>query len=490
MIMNQNIEHKNKTILGFIWRFLHNFGVQAISLFIQIIIARILLPEAYGIIALTSIFTSVGMVFIHGAFSASIIQKKQISQLELSSIFYLGIVVSIFIIGIIAFISPMVAAFYEEPILVNVLRIQSLTILIGSTYTIHQSLMFRNMEYKKGFIAGIIGISFQGVIGIYLAVQGFGVWSLVYSMLANQVITALTIILLVRWKPSKAFSISHLIDLFSYSSRIFIINLMNAIYTNVIFLFIGKLYDSRTLGYYHKGYGFPTLIMNNFDGAMNNVLFSSLSRIQDQNEESLNVLRRSMKISMYISAPAMLGLFVIAEPLVLFLLTDKWLPSVPFLQIVALGCLIWPLSARIQAINAIGRSDVSLRINILLRVIGVALIVIFSRYNIYLLVLSTIIGEVIIAFVTSFVVKNMLGYTLKKQVLDIFPNVLIASIMAALIWPILLLGYSPFLTLTIQMSLGFLIYIFLSWLFKIESFIYLIDQMKTYFKDYTQKRSK
>jgi len=488
MIMDQNIEHKNKTILGFIWRFLHNFGVQVISLAIQIVIARILLPEAYGIIALTSIFTAIGMVFIHGAFSASIIQKKEISQLELSSIFYLGIMISVIFIGIITFISPMVANFYNEPILINVLRIQSLTILIGSTYTVHQSLMFRQMEYKKGFIAGMIGVSVQGVIGIYLAMSGFGVWALVYSLLANQIITALTIILLIRWKPSKAFSFTHLIQLFSYSSRIFVINLMNAIYTNVIFLFIGKIYDSETLGYYHKGYGFPTLIMNNFDGAMNNVLFSSLSRIQERKEESLNVLRRSMKISMYISAPAMLGLVVVAEPLVSFLLTDKWLPSVPFLQIVALGCLIWPLSARIQAINAIGRSDVSLRINILLRIIGIVLLVIFSRYNIYLLVLSTIIGELLIAFLTSFVVKNMLGYTLKKQALDIFPNIFLAAVMAALIWPVLLLGLSSFVTLLIQMSLGLIIYILLSYVFKIESFTYLVNQMKTYIRDLKQKR--
>lgn len=474
----QNIKHE--TITGFIWRLSQNFGTQIINFGIQIVLARILLPETYGIIALTAIFSAIAVVLIQGAFSASIIQRKTITQLELSSVFYLGIILSLLFFGIMYAISPFVASFYSEPLLKLVLRIQAVNIVIGSLYSVHQALMFKKMEYKKGFISGLLGTIVQGVIGITLALNGYGVWALVYSSIANNVITCITVILLVKWKPNIAFSLNSVRELFSYGSKIFIVNLMNAIYTNLLSLFIGRLYNSETLGYYNRGYSFPVLIMVNVDGAINTVLFSSLSKMQDDPESGLKVLRRSMKMSMFLSAPLMLGLVAVAEPLIELLLTDKWLPSVPFLRIIALGCLIWPLSARMQAINAIGRSDVALKLNIALRIIGVVLIIIFSRFNIYALVLSTIVGEFIIAVVLSFVIEKMVGYKIKDQLSDILPSLLLSLFMASIVWLVTWINLPVFLVLSIQLMIGVIIYLVLAWIFKMDSFSYLIETLKSF----------
>jgi len=478
--MNETSNLKKATISGFMWRLSQNFGTQFINFGIQIILARILLPETYGIIALTAIFSAVANVLIQGAFSSSIVQRKHVTELELSSVFYLSIGLSLVFFSIMFLISPTVALFYSEPLLKNVLRIQAVNIVIGSLYTVHQSLMMRHMQYKKGFYSGLLGTIAQGAIGITLAISGYGVWALVFSTIANNVITCFIVILLVKWRPKLQFSLASVKGLFSYGSKIFIINFMNAIYTNLLSLFIGKIYDSRQLGFYNKGYSFPLLIMVNVDGAINTVLFSSLSKMQDDPEGGLNILRRSMKMSMFLSAPAMLGLVAVAEPLISLLLTDKWLPSVPFLRIIALGCLIWPLSARMQAINAIGRSDVALKLNIALRIIGVVLIIIFSNFNIYVLVLSTIIGEFIIAFILSFVIDKMIGYKVKDQLMDILPSLALSSFMALIVWSITLLGFSTFYTLSIQVVSGGIIYLLFAFLFKMESLKYLIQTAKLY----------
>lgn len=474
---------KDKTIKGFMWRLGQNFGTQGINFVIQIVLARLLLPEIYGVIALTAIFSALATVFIQGAFSSGIIQRKTINQVELSSIFYLSLMISLGFVGILFLISPMVSRFYHEPILIDVLRVQSINVFLGSLFTVHQSLLIRNMDYKKGFIIGILGTITQGTIGITLALSGFGIWALVLSSNANMLITFFVTILLVRWRPSWVFSFKAITGIFSYGSRIFIISLMNAIYTNLIFLFIGRIYDPQTLGYYSKGYGFPLLIMTNVDGAINTVLFSSLSKTQDDPEESLKVLRNSMKMSIFFSAPAMFGLAAVAQPMVILLMTEKWLPAVPFIQLVAMGCLLWPLSARMQAINAIGRSDIALKLNILLRVIGVIFLIIFSRFNIYILALSSILSELIIAIILSFFVKNMIGYSLNDQLKDVLPSIFIAGIMGVAVWSFTLIGLSPIVTLILQMSSGLALYALLAWIFKLESIEHIVQYVQTYIKN-------
>ena len=478
--MADNQDLKKNTISGFFWRISQNFGSQFINFGIQVVLARLLLPETYGIIALTAIFSAIAGVIIQGTFSAAVIQRKNISQLELSSVFFLGILISVLFYILIFVSSPAIASYYDEPLLKAVLRIQSLNLLIGSLYSTHQALLMRNMEYKKGFASGVLGTLVQGVVGITLAFTGYGVWALVYSSIANNLITFLTIIILVKWRPTWEFSLKSVKILFSYSSKIFLIGIMNAIYTNLLSLFIGKIYDSKTLGYYNKGYSFPSLIMVNVDGAMNTVLFSSLSSIQDNPEGIVKVLRRSMKMSLFISAPAMLGLVAVAEPLIALLLTDKWLPSVPFLRLVALGCLVWPLSARMQAINAVGRSDIALKLNIVLRTIGIALLIFFARFDIYILVLSTFFGEIFIAIVLSFIIDKLIGYKIKDQMKDIFPSILIASVMAVLVYSITFLGWNNIYTLAAQLATGFISYIALAWIFKMDSLHYLINTIKSY----------
>ena len=481
--MNDNSNLKKESIKGFIWRVVQNVSTQLMSLIISIVLARILLPSDYGTIGLTSTFIAILNVFVSTGFTSALVQKKEIDEIDKSSMFYFSVTVGIFLYLIVFFFAPMVASFYKTEILTSVLRIQGISLVIASLFSVHNAIIMRNLQFKKSFIAGLIAVFCQGFVGVAMALDGYGVWALVFGTLVNNIVNCIMLFVLCKWLPRLTFSITSIRKMLSFSFKVLAGNLLNTIYNSAKTLVIGRVYDPNMVGYYNKGYQFPTVMMTGIDGAMTTVLFSSLSRIQDDKELFVAYLRRSMKMSLTVVTPMLCGMAAIADPMIRLLLTDKWATSIPFVMLTCAICLTWPLSARTQALNAIGKSGTNLIINIIIKVIGLTLIFVSIPFGVYVMCVSSLVSSIISFIIYSIIISKNFKYSIAEQLFDVLPVYAIGVLMFVFVYGLsLILSVNLFLKLIILVLVGAVIYIGISFLFKMEGFIYIINLVKNHFK--------
>lgn len=480
--MKSNGDLKSKSIVGFIWKFFEKAGFQIVSMIVQIVLARLLLPEDYGIIGYLTLFINLSDVFIKQGFTTALIQKKDADETDFSSVFFANLVVSVVIYIILYIAAPYVAIFYSEPKLTSVMRILSLQVIIGAFSSVHDAIMAKNLEFKKSFIRGLSNIIVYGVSGIVLAVLGFGVWSLVWGRLAGLLIGALTLWITVKWHPKFKFSMKRLGGLFRFSSKVLGTNLLNTLFNNINSLIIGRNYSSADLGQYQRGQNIPQTFMTSVDGSMNEVMYPTFSKLQHDLNLLKSALRRSMRLSMYIVFPCLVGLLVVSEPLTLLLLTEKWLPSVPYMQLTCIICIFWPLSARSHALNAIGKSSVTFKLSLISKIISLIILLITAKYGIIYIMYGTILTSLISFFITSYLVNKHLNYSLKELLKDLFPILTAGVIMGVVVYCVNFLALSPFITLLIQLPIGAILYIAFSVVFKIDSFEYILDIIKGFVK--------
>lgn len=436
------------------------------------------MPSDYGLIAMIMVFTSFANVFVTTGFSSSIVQKKELTEIDKNTIFISGVFTSVFLYVLLFLFSPSIARFYHEDQLTLLIRVQSLSLIISGLYSTHTAILTREMLFKKSFVSSICGVCVQGTIGILLACNGFGVWALVYSNLSNSIVCAVFTWILVKWTPKLAFSFRSFKPMFSFSSKILCITLVNTLFQNLQSLIIGRHYTSSDLAYYQRGFQFPSLLMQQVDGSMNTVMFSSLSKYQDNWEEGLRILRHTMRSSMYICFPLMLGMCAAAEPMILFLLTDKWIESVPYVRIVSLICLFWPLATRSNALNSLGKSGVSLSINICTSILTILLFLLTYKISVFVMISTSLISSSFYFVISAFVYRKYLNYRIRDQISDILPPFLISLVMSAIIYSFVGFNFSPGITLVLQSFSGILTYVFLSYIFKLKSFFYLLSIIK------------
>lgn len=468
---NENI--RNKALNGFIWKLSEKVGTQLLQIVLQIILARILLPSDYGLIAILSIFITISDVFITQGFSTGIIQKKVVDDLDCSSIFWANLLLSFILYLILFLISPYVAKFYKNELLIKIMRVLSLNVIIGAIGSVHNAVLSRKLDFKKSFYRNLSNIITQGIVGIILAYKGYGVWSLVFSKLSGSLVGSLVLCLTVEWRPKFVFSLERVTNLFYFSSRILGTNILNTFFNNVHTLIIGKYYTNDILGYYQRGQQIPQATMTAVDGSMNEVLYATLSKYQDDIPNLKRILRKSMKLSMYVVMPLMFGLISIAKPLTIFLLTEKWIHSVPFMQLSCIICMFWPLTARIHGLNALGRSDVTLKIEIISKLLTLALILVLVPFGIYAIMYGTIIASCISLWIVSFYVKKYIGYTNKEMFRDLLPTFISSIIMMICVLFAGKFVQNIFLKLVVEILIGIIVYVFFSDFFKIDSFFYL-----------------
>lgn len=472
---------KNESIKGFVWRFVQNISTQLMGFIISIVLARILLPSDYGVIALTSTFITILNVIITTGFTSALVQRKNIDEVDKSSMFYLSVAVGVALYGLVYFTSPLMASFYKEELLKDILRVQGISLMIASLFSVHTAIIQRNLQFKKSFAAGFIAVICQGIVGITLALNGFGVWALVWGTITQNSVNCILLFILCKWFPKLKFSFNSIKQMFSFSSKVLAGNLLNTIFNSSKTLIIGGVYDKDTIGYYNKGNQFPNTVMTGFDGAMTTVLFSSLSKIQDDKERLVSYLRRGMKISLTVCVPMMCGMAAVADPMIRILLTDKWESAIPFVMIECLLCMSWPLSARTQAINAIGKSGTNLLINIIMKTVSVGLLFASIPFGIYVMCLSSLISTVISFIVYSFVLRKYLNYGIKQQLADILPIYGIGIIMFLAVYGLsLLINFNIYLKLIVLVITGIVIYVGLSLLFKTEGFMYIVKSIKAF----------
>ena len=470
-------------ISNLVWRFAERCGAQLVSFIVSIVLARILAPEDYGTIALVTVFTAILQVFVDSGLGTALIQKKDADERDFSSVFYFNFVVCLILyLGMFA-AAPFIADFYGDVTLVPVIRILSLTIVISGVKGIQQAYVSRNMLFKRFFFSTIGGTIFSAVLGIAMAYAGFGIWALVAQQLSNTFIDTLILWITVRWRPTKSFSWTRLKYLLSFGWKLLVSSLLDTAYNNLRNLIIGKMYSSSDLAFYNQGDKFPKVIVTNINASIDSVLLPTMSSAQDDKERVKQMTRRAIKTSTYVMAPLMMGLAFCAEPIVSLVLTDKWLPCVPFLRIFCITYMFWPVhTANLNAINAMGRSDWFLRLEIIKKIMGMTILLSTMWFGVMAMAYSLLLSSVLSQIINSWPNRKLLGYGYLEQVRDFAPGILLAVIMGICVYFISFLHLSTVVTLLIQFIGGAAIYIGVSAILKLEEFEYLLGMVKSFLK--------
>lgn len=473
----------SKIINNFIWRFAERCGAQLVSFIVSIVLARILVPEDYGTIAIVTVFTAILQVFVDSGLGTALIQKKDADDLDFSSVFYFNFVVCIILYTGMFVAAPYISTFYRDVTLTPVIRVLSLTIIISGVKGIQQAYVSRNMLFKRFFFSTIGGTIFSAFLGIGMAYAGFGVWALVVQQLSNTMVDTLILWITVKWRPKKEFSWNRLKILLAFGWKLLISSLLDTIYNNLRNLIIGKLYTSADLAYYNQGDKFPKVIITNINTSIDSVLLPTMSNEQDDKERVKQMTRRAIKTSTYVMAPLMMGLAFCAEPIVRIVLTEKWLPCVPFLQIFCITYMFWPVhTANLNAIKAMGRSDWFLRLEIIKKVVGMIILLSTMWFGVKAMAYSLLLSSVTSQVINSWPNRKLLGYGYLEQVRDFAPGILLALAMGVCVY---FVGYIPLpeiVTLVVQILVGALIYVGASAFLKLEEFEYLLNMIKPFIK--------
>lgn len=477
------MQRKGNVVSNFIWRFAERCGAQLVTFIVSIILARILAPEDYGTIALVTVFTTILQVFVDSGLGTALIQKKNADDLDFSSVFYFNFVVCFVLYAGMFVAAPFIAKFYGDTTLTPIIRVISLTIVISGVKGIQQAYVSKNMLFKRFFFSTIGGTIFSAFLGIGLAKAGYGVWALVAQQLSNTTVDTIILRITVRWRPRKAFSWKRLKSLLSFGWKLLVSSLLDTCYNNLRNLIIGKMYSASDLAFYNQGDKFPKLIVTNINTSIDSVLLPTMSSAQDDRERVKNMTRRAIKTSTYVMAPLMMGLAFCATTIVKLVLTDKWLPCVPFLRIFCITYMFWPVhTANLNAINAMGRSDWFLRLEIIKKIMGIAILLSTMWFGVMAMAYSLLLSSVLSQIINSWPNRKLLGYGYLEQVRDFAPGILLAVGMGICVY---FIGYIPLptiMTLVIQIFAGAALYIGVSAILKLEEFEYLLGMVKSFLK--------
>lgn len=481
--MSDNQSLRKKTISGALWKFGERTIYQIANFIVSIILARLLLPEDYGIIALVSVFITICDKLVVSGFATSLIQKKDADNLDFSTVFFFSVAMALVLYAALFFSAPLIADFYsayDRAMLIAVIRVMGIQILATAVNSVQSAYVSNTMQFKKTVPSTIIATTLSAAVGIWMAYAGYGVWALVAQYCVNVVTVMVVLWIVVRWRPDFAFSMQRFKSLFSYGWKIFVASIIKVLYNDLRSLVIGKFYTAEDLAFYNKGQSFPQLVESNVSGTIESVLFPAISKRQTSKEDMLAILRRAIKTTTFILMPLLAGLAAVAEPLVSLLLTDKWLPSVPYMQIISFTFMMMPIEVdNLQAIKAMGRSDIALKLEIIKKIIGVTLLIASIPLGVMAIAISLLIGAVINAIVDAVPNKKLLGYGVGKQIWDILPSLLMSAVMFACVYPLNFLPMGNVLTLVIQIAAGIVVYVLLSLITKNESMRYILAIIKS-----------
>ncbi len=472
-------------VSNFIWRFAERCGAQLVAFVVSVVLARILDPSAYGTIALITVFTTILQVFVDSGLGNALIQKKNADDVDFSTVFYTNIIFCSVLYLLIFAAAPLIATFYEDASMVPLIRVLSLTVLISGVKNVQQAYVSRNMLFKRFFFSTLGGTIAAAVAGIVMAMNGFGVWALVAQQVINLFIDTCILWITVKWRPKKLFSFERLKGLFSYGWKLLVSSLLDTVYNDLRQLVIGKMYSSNDLAFYNKGKQFPNLVVNNINTSIDSVLLPSMANVQDNLRHIKSMTRRSIKVSIYTMAPMMMGIAFAAEPLVSLVLTDKWLPCVPFLRIFCVTYMFRPLhTANLNAVKAMGRSDLFLKLEIQKKAVGMVLLVSTMWFGVMAMAYSMLVSSICSQLINTRPNKKLLGYGYLSQIKDMLPSILLALFMGLCVYPFKFLPVNNFVILLVQIIIGAAIYIAGSKIFKLESFDYILNMIKPVFRKF------
>ncbi len=460
---------KTNIISGLIWRFLERCGAQGISLVVSIILARILSPSEFGIVALVTAITNILMVFAESGLGQGLIQKKDANEEDFSTALIGNIFLAITLYTGVFIAAPVIAGFYSMSDLVLVIRVLGINILVGGMKGILHADIQRKMQFRKFFNATIIGTIISAFVGIFMAIRGMGVWALVFQQLTNSIIDTIFLWVASRYKFKWKFSFRRLKSLYKFSWKILASHFLDQIYTNVYSLIIGKVYTKEDLSYYNKGNGFPYYITNNLNGSIQMVMFPALASIQDNKDRVKAAMRKSMRVSAFVVFPMLAGFAAVAAEFISILLTDKWLACVPYLRFACFMYALDPIhTSNLEAIKAMGRSDIYFKLEIKKKAIGILLLLAALPHGLYAMMIGRCLAGICAGFINAYPNKKILNYGIRDQIRDLLPSFLLSIAMSACIISVSIFwNFNIYIKLIVEIFLGMLIYLAGAVFFKI-----------------------
>lgn len=462
------------------WKFSERIITQVISTILSVILARLLNPSDYGNISIVMVFVTLANTFIYDGLSSSLIQKKEVDEIDYFSALYFNIFISLIIYFIIYFFSPAISFFLSSTNneLELILKVISLRIILNSILSIEESYMYRNSMYDKLFVTSVISNFLSATTGIVMAIKNFGVWSIVVQNVFSSLLSTLMLFFFIRKKIKCIFSFNRLKTMLNFGTDIFLSNLLITSFQEIRTLAIAKFYPSSSLAFYDKGKQFPNVFITNINTTIKTVLFPELSKLQNDKIKLKEMMRKSIKLESYIIFPFMFGLASIAKRLVLFLLTDKWSESIPLLQIFCLFYLFQPIhTVNIEAIKSVGKSKIILALEILKKAIELIVLIVLIKTSVNIIALSSAILSVLFVFINSYPSSILLNYSFAEQFKDVLPSLSISLVMFIVVYTIGFINLNNLVVLLMQISAGILIYVVLSIFSRNEEFYYIVKKI-------------
>lgn len=493
-----NMSLKNKVFSNLIWRFMERILAQSITTIVTIVLARILMPSDYGAVAVITVFINICNILISNGFNTALVQKPDVDQIDYSTIFFINVVITLILYLVLFFMSPIIAAFYQMPILSALLRVMGLTLPCTAINSVQNAYVSRRFQFKKYFFATLFGTIISATIGIYMALTGFGAWALCGQYLSSAWINMLTLWFTVKWRPQLCFSLTRAKKLFSYGWKILASSLLEELNIELKGLAIGKVYSSEDLAFYNRGKQFPILLNNNVNESVSVVLFPAMVEVQDNSDRMRYCFMRAIKTATFIMFPLQIGMALVAEPITRILLTEKWIESVPYMQIMCICFCFTPLlTTNSQVLKASGVSGRYLIASVFSNIFGIIIMLAALPFGVIYVALSGLISTVFNVSMVSLPNYKLYQYGLIRQLRDLLPTILLVSFMALATFivgvilksiPIFFSSpYSNWIILVSQIVVGATSYIFGAIISHNESFDYTKNLIKSFI---TRKREK
>lgn len=461
-----------------IWKIAEKFLVQLMNFIVLVVLARILMPSDYGIVAIVQVFISLANVIIQNGFNQIIIQNKEKGESFFGSTIFVNLVFSIIIYPILYFGAIPISIFFDNIIYINIIRIYALTIFVSSIWSVFYSYAQKKMKVIEMFLSTSIATAISGTFAVILAMNDFGVWALVIQQITYNIVLTITLFLVIRIKNIDKIKKEYVITILSDGWKITLTNFISIIFLNIRSIIIGKKYDDTSLGLFEKGKQLPYLMINVVDLSLQSVMFPTYSSEKNPNRLKA-MLRKSIKISAMIVFPAMIGIFILADKIVLVLFTERWMEIVPFVRIFALFYLLLPLhTSNVQMMLGMGKNKMLLITEIIKKAIEIVILLISINFGLYYIAIGSIISSVISLEINSFNSRINLHYGSFHQLKDTFVYILGCIFMIIAVLLVDIININLFLKLTIQVLSGFIVYVGFLFIIKEESFIYVIQETR------------
>ncbi len=449
-----------------IWSMIERFGNQAIQFFIGLVLARLLMPEDYGLIGMILVFISFAQVFVEGGFPSALIRKINVSNEDYSTVFWFNFLVSIFCYIILFFSAPIIANFFDEPKLILITRIVGLNIIVSAFGIIQKTILTKELNFESQAGVNLSATLISGLLGLYLAYTGYGVWALVVQHLSKNIVMSLAFWLFSLWRPSLNFSTKSFIELFKFGSNLLFSSLINAVSENLYSIIIGKLYNAKSLGFYTRANQFQKLPVSSIYGAINAVSYPVLAELQNEEQKLKEGYMAMLKMIAFILFPIMAILAAISEPMIYVVLTDKWLPSAPILQILCVIGAFYPLHAiNLDILKIKGRSDLFLKLEVIKQLLNITMIVLCYKCGVLGLVWGSVGLNFICFYINSYFSKSLINYSTWHQTKDLSKYAFTALCVFASLYFLKELHIKPIIFLTIAPIIGMIQYVILAKLF-------------------------